>query len=617
MFLRSCTVYLLAKVALVQSQPSAGPSVASFLSNTPYLQTFSGLVSTTRPSLTNVTVFAPTDESFHALDGFLSKLRRDEYRLHAKDFVNYHIVQGRVKVSTQTEMRTAAMENITLTGGQSNPRVVSPGKQMSHILHENMEQSDGIVHSINKPLMPFWLGYDQSSIVSQLNHQSGNQFSAFQRMMQAAGITTLPAQTTLLLPVNRAIPVELQERLLHPNNLALLTKVVQFHIVPKILSFEILSSPGSLPGRSVETTMEGSDVLIDATEFGVSFGGANATNYVLVQDGIVYPVNKLLFPSSLSEPATNPVARDDEVVPTLFLYLLQRSSVANMPSIFIPIGSAFHEDLGAAYLDLLRHQEDYHLHLEGLMSYHSTSVAIDQIATTTGQESVLMTLGGTTQAFRSEGSLYLDSPNNPPSKVVADDGSFAVIDRALLPAWITWSPLEYMNDFELSFPLSRYRYFLELIVAANMESLFEPTGDGKLTVLAPENDAISWGHRFYFLYMPENTPALQDLLRYHIVPDLVNYQQLASGPLSTMLGSHTISVSKEAGHLKMDNVRALSYSLTGKHSLLYRMSGVLIPPTMELPPWVLPTRDENPLPNQMSPDMTRTIFQDIPITVEQ
>lgn len=604
LLLVSCIVATQAQLDVDQSDKSLfleaqRPTVLSFIGNTPYLKTFASLISKTT-DLSNITVFAPTDEALQThSSSVLERLLNDpDYELHLQDFVEYHIVPGYRKVAQPSILRTLAIENVILRGGMSNPMVGSNRDQFSNILHEDMEQSDGIIHTINKPLFPFWFDYSLDNVVSALNDQFGQQCTIFQRMMESTGIVHLRSKMTLLVPVDQAIPPNLEQRLFHPRNTDLLDRVVQNLMVPGILN------PKSTETTTIVDTLSGGQLSVTKTSFGISFDSANATNYVLLRDGIAFPINAMLLPQPMLEST-------QLEKPVQFIDLLSSPPDKSSKSIFVPQG--LENSLGESYLRSLRDQQEYGLHRKGLVGYHSTTAKVDDIARQ-GTESLVMEAGGTVQAYRYGGQLFLRSVNNEASRVLSmQQDDYVVISRPLLPAWITWNPWSYMNDFESRFPSSSYRYFIELLVTADMESLLQVSDENKLTVLAPENNAISWGVRMFFLYMPENLPALRDLLNYHIVPDLINYETIGENPIATQLIGEHLSVSKKWG---FGGVRALSYSLTGRHSILYRMEGLLVPPTIHLPSWVFPD-GPNPLPRSsgVNPDRTATRFQEFPIVV--
>lgn len=100
------------------------------------------------------TVFAPTDEAFDALpEGTLEMLLMPENKDQLIEILTYHVVPGKVMSSDimmqPTEVETLQGTTVTVTGLDTGVTVDGSRIEMADI-----ETSNGVIHIINKVLMP-------------------------------------------------------------------------------------------------------------------------------------------------------------------------------------------------------------------------------------------------------------------------------------------------------------------------------------------------------------------------------------------------------------------------------------------------------------------------------
>ena len=100
------------------------------------------------------TVFAPTDEAFAALpEGTLEELLKPENKDQLIEILTYHVVPGKIMSSDimmqPTEVETLQGTTVTVTGLDSGVTVDGGTVEMADI-----ETSNGVIHVINKVLMP-------------------------------------------------------------------------------------------------------------------------------------------------------------------------------------------------------------------------------------------------------------------------------------------------------------------------------------------------------------------------------------------------------------------------------------------------------------------------------
>jgi uncharacterized surface protein with fasciclin (FAS1) repeats len=111
------------------------------------------------------TVFAPTNEAFAALPaGTVDNLLKPENKATLVKILTYHVVPGRLsaddlaaKVAAgggKAELKTVEGEAITITKDGDQWAVTDAKGNTAHITIGNVFQSNGVIHVIDKVLMP-------------------------------------------------------------------------------------------------------------------------------------------------------------------------------------------------------------------------------------------------------------------------------------------------------------------------------------------------------------------------------------------------------------------------------------------------------------------------------
>ena len=111
-------------------------------------------------------------------------------------------------------------------------------------------------------------------------------------LMELTGIT-------LLAPTDSGISREIKDFLLQSENKAILREVVEYHMIPRVISF---LSPELKQASKVTTfTVAGVDIDISINGKELSFNKmANAVAYALINESILYKIDRLLIPPSMN-----------------------------------------------------------------------------------------------------------------------------------------------------------------------------------------------------------------------------------------------------------------------------------------------------------------------------
>lgn len=112
-----------------------------------------------------LTVFAPTDEAFAALPkGTVESLLKPENKQKLIDILKYHVVSGRVYSEDVVKAKTAK----TLQGSTVKVNLIDGGAAInsSRLVATDVDASNGVIHIIDKVLMPPAKGADARQILN-------------------------------------------------------------------------------------------------------------------------------------------------------------------------------------------------------------------------------------------------------------------------------------------------------------------------------------------------------------------------------------------------------------------------------------------------------------------
>ena len=98
------------------------------------------------------TVFAPTDAAFAAIQSDVDKLLKPESKDKLAKILTYHVVSGK---TMSTDLKDG--QEITTVEGGKLKVMIKDGKVMignAHVTSADIEASNGVIHVIDKVLMP-------------------------------------------------------------------------------------------------------------------------------------------------------------------------------------------------------------------------------------------------------------------------------------------------------------------------------------------------------------------------------------------------------------------------------------------------------------------------------
>lgn len=245
---------------------------------------------------------------------------------------------------------------------------------------------------------------------------------------------------------------------------------------------------------------------------------------------------------------------------------------------FIPQGL---ESFDNQYMTNLLMNSAYNLHLLSLLAYHISNKELN--AYNISQEKhVRMLAGGNIKPSMHGKKISIDSFANKSATIIDSTsekgvGTAFVIDNVLVPQWMTFNVISYLETYD-KVGSPKYSTFLSLVVAANMDEVLRTNDD--ITVFAPQNNAISQD-LVDFLMVPEHQFHATNIVSYHVVPEIVNYLELAAqkdamSTFGTFQGSNSIETSITNGSFYVNNDMVHAVGLAS-HAIIYRISALLIP----------------------------------------
>ena len=127
---------------------------------------------------TNLTVFAPTNDAFAAVEG-VSKFLEDPWKAHLRGILNYHVLEGRIT----SDMLVDGMEAPTVEG--RNVVITLDPVQVNgvDVVNADIDASNGVIHLVDQVLIPPFLTTDIVEVLGSLEP-----FSILVELVVAAGL---------------------------------------------------------------------------------------------------------------------------------------------------------------------------------------------------------------------------------------------------------------------------------------------------------------------------------------------------------------------------------------------------------------------------------------------
>ena len=237
------------------------------------------------------TVFAPTDEAFAAIQSDVDNLLKPENKAQLEKVLMCHVVDGKIMANDLKD----GQELTSIDGNKLKVIVMNDGKIMvgdAHITVSDVMASNGVVHMIDKVLMPAKLMEMPKDIVDIASESAKTLAAA----VTAAGLVeTLKGMGpfTVFAPTDLAFAAIQSDvdKLLKPENKGQLSKILTYHVV----SGKTMAA--DLKDGQMLTTVEGTMLKVTIKDGKVMINGANVVSAdIPASNGVIHVIDKVLMP---------------------------------------------------------------------------------------------------------------------------------------------------------------------------------------------------------------------------------------------------------------------------------------------------------------------------------
>ena len=383
------------------------------------------------------TVFAPTNDAFASLLDELGLESLDDIPADIlEEVLKTHIVAGEIKavnVTNYLSARTIGTYELSFST-EGGAKVIDPTGRMSNITIVNLFAKNGIVHAIDKVLLPVELPPAPKSIVDIVVESEDH--NTLESAVVAAGLVeTLSGEGpfTLFAPTDAAFAAlpegTLDTLLADPSGQ--LTDILLYHVVAgKAMSSDLSD------GQMIETVL-GQDITVTITSEGVYINDAMVTVAdIEATNGVVHVIDAVLLPSTKSVVDIVVESEDHSILESALISagFVETLSGEGPFTVFAPTDAAFADlltELGVASLGDIDAET-----LAAVLQMHVVTGKVMSGDLTEGL--MVNTLQGEEITFSLMGGVSITDPNDRMSYVIAADleatnGVVHVIDKVILP----------------------------------------------------------------------------------------------------------------------------------------------------------------------------------------
>lgn len=390
------------------------------------------------------TVFAPTDEAFAKLpSGTVETLLKPENKATLVSILTYHVAAGRRSAGSLATTGSAR----SLQGGpigfalNGKEATLTDGKGgTAKVITANVRASNGIVHIIDTVIMP--PDAPKSDIVDTA--VGAGTFKTLVAAVQAAGLVeTLKGAGpfTVFAPSDEAfakLPEGLVGELVKPENKAVLTQILTYHVVAgNLQSSELIHSnraPRTVQGERLSIYKSAKGVMVNKSI-------VTAAN-ILTTNGVIHVIDSVLLPKGIKLPKVPPKPVDivdTAVAAGSFKTLVAAVQAAGLVetlkgtgpfTVFAPTDAAFAKVDKATLAKLLLPENK--AALVRVLTYHVVAGAV-KAADVVKLTSAKTVEGNEVKITVTDGKVMVDNANVTATDVIASNGVIHIIDAVLLP----------------------------------------------------------------------------------------------------------------------------------------------------------------------------------------
>ena len=504
------------------------------------------------------TVLAPTDDAFAQLpEGTVESLLLPENLAKLQQILLYHVVAGKVMaadVVSLTSADTAADLPVTIR--------VDGDKVMineSQVIITDIETSNGVIHVIDSVLLP------PNDIVETAI--ADGRFTTLVAALEAADLVdTLKSKGpfTVFAPTDdafAALPEGTLDSLLQAENLADLTEILTYHVVPgKVIAQDVSD-------RSTAETVAGIPVRFRVEDGKAMINNANIIlTDIMTANGVIHVIDSVILP-----PAD---IIDTAVSDGRFTTLAAALGAANLVdtlkgegpfTVFAPTDDAFAK-LPAGTVESLLLPENLEK-LTQILTYHV--VAGSLYAEDVVKLSTAETVAGLPVRIQvKEDGVFVNDAQVIITDIETRNGVIHVIDSVILP------PADIVDTAVAD------GRFTTLVAALDAAGLVETLkGEGPFTVFAPTDDAFAKlpAGTVESLLQPENLATLQQILLYHVVPNFNFAAAVVELDSVDTAAELPVTIKVEDGKVYVNEAQVIITDIFTANGVIHVIDSVLLP----------------------------------------
>jgi len=390
------------------------------------------------------TVFAPTDDAFAKLPaGTVENLLKPENKATLVSILTYHVVSGRRSSGSLSTSGGARSLQGGPIGFELNGKeaTLTDGKGgTAKVTSANVQASNGVIHIIDTVIMP----PDAPKTDTVDTAVAAGSFKTLVAAVQAAGLVETLKGTgpfTVFAPSDEAfakLPEGLVTELVKPENKAVLTQILTYHVVAGDLQ-----SSDLIPGNRAPKTVQGGRLSIYKSANGVMVNKSMVTAAnILTTNGVIHVIDSVLLPKGIKLPKIPPKPVDivdTAVAAGSFKTLVKAVQAAGLVetlkgtgpfTVFAPTDAAFAK-VDKATLEKLLKPENKDA-LVRVLTYHVVAGAV-KAADVVKLTSAKTVEGNEVKITVMDGKVMVDNANVTATDVIASNGVIHVIDAVLLP----------------------------------------------------------------------------------------------------------------------------------------------------------------------------------------
>ncbi|SHG95707.1 fasciclin domain-containing protein [Flagellimonas flava] len=582
------------------------------------------------------TVFAPTNEAFTALlgslDGFdsLEDFDTEEERALLATILQYHVVAGIAAASGDLSdgqmIATVQGEDVTvnLDGGV----FIGDATDMdAEVTLPNVAASNGIVHVINKVLLP-------QEIITALNGtgtlvdivvatEALSLLEAAVLKADLAGTLSSDGPFTVFAPTNDAFEALLMvlgddymslDDFDTPEEIELLKNILLYHVIPaQVLEADLAAGEvaTAFPDNALAIIdNDGTFVIGDASDT-----DANITDTdILASNGVAHTIDKVLLPQAALDFVASlqlktivelAVETDDlsllvDALIAANAGLVETLSGEGPFTVFAPTNEAFGnllDFLGDDYNSLgdFDTQEELDLLVE-ILTYHVVAGTAAFSADLSDGQHIPTVQGDNVGISLKDGYVYVVDASHENAKVAlpdvkASNGVVHVINKVLLPqvAIDFVASLQLKNIVEIAIETDDLSLLVDALIAADAGLVETLSGDGPFTVFAPTNKAFEdlldllGFHSLSDFDTDEEIAILVKVLTYHVVAGTAAFStDLSNGQHIPTVQGENVGINIKNGTVHIEdatdtNATVVLQDVEASNGVVHVINKVLLP----------------------------------------